>query len=112
EYAGAAALALPVALQAAIYLLQFPFAAAMRGMHAVRALFVQYAVFTAATVAGLLAGALSVGLVGAAWGMTGGAVVGFATMLLLYRRTVARYAPTERDDEQVDEGAADATPVG
>ncbi len=112
EYAGAAALALPVALQAAIYLLQLPFGAAMRGMHAVRALFAQYAVFTGATVVGLLTGALWAGLVGAAWGMTSGAVVGFAAMLVLYRRATARHVPPVDGDEHVDEGAADATPVG
>ncbi len=56
-YAGIAALALPITLQGAIYLLQIPFAAAMRGMYRARLLFVQYLLFTAASLTGLVVGA-------------------------------------------------------
>jgi hypothetical protein len=75
-----APLALPVGVQAGIYLMQIPFAAALRGLHRGRALFSQYVLFTTASLTGLVYGA-GHGLVGAAWGLTAGAAVGFAVMV-------------------------------
>ena len=83
-FAPFAPLALPVALQAAVYLLQVPFTAAMRGMHRARMLFVQYLGFAVATVAGLLAGAQVHGLLGAVWGLFAGSVAGLSLMIGMY----------------------------
>lgn len=93
EYVYVTPLALPVALQAGIYLLQVPLTAAMRGMQQARALFVQYGIFATSSLTGLVCGALLGGLTGAAWGLTAGSAVGFTMTLLLYRRAVARLAP-------------------
>jgi O-antigen/teichoic acid export membrane protein len=86
EYLGAAALALPTALQAAIYLVQVPFTSALRGMHRGRYLLYQYLVFSVTSLAAMLAGALAGGLTAAVWGLTVGSAAGLATMIALYRR--------------------------
>jgi O-antigen/teichoic acid export membrane protein len=84
KFAGIAPLALPLSLQAAIYLVQLPFTAALRAMHRARMLFVQYLVFTSVSLTGLVVGARTAGLQGAAWGLTLGAASGLATMAGLY----------------------------
>ncbi|NJC68919.1 hypothetical protein HC031_04140 [Planosporangium thailandense] len=79
-----APLALPVTLQAGIYVVQVPFTAALRAMHRARLLFVQYAVFTTASLTALVVGAHLHELKGAAWGLLLGAVVGLVVMIALY----------------------------
>ena len=83
KFAEAAPLALPIALQGAVYLLQVPFTAAMRGMHRARMLFVQYVVFATVSLTGLSLGA-SQGLQGAAWGLLTGSATGLVCMVILY----------------------------
>jgi len=83
-------LILPISVQAGIYLIQVPFAAAIRGMQRGRLLFLQYCVFTAASLTGLVIGAATAGLTGAAWGLTTGAAVGLAVFVALYAWAVAR----------------------
>jgi O-antigen/teichoic acid export membrane protein len=90
KYEDAAPLAWPVLLQAAIYLLQAPVLAALRGMHRGPLQFLQYVVFAVASVAGLAIGAATGELLTAAWGLVAGTLVGFATALLLYRRALRR----------------------
>lgn len=85
-----APLALPLSLQAGIYLVELPFAAALRGMHRARLLFVRYCVFTTASLTGLVIGASTGRLPGAVWGLVTGAVIGLATMISFYRYAVAR----------------------
>ncbi|SHN36514.1 hypothetical protein [Cryptosporangium aurantiacum] len=97
KYAQAATIALPVAIQAAIYLVQVPFTAALRGMQRVRSLFVQYVVFFVTQVACLIGGTLAFDLRGAAWGMMAGSAVGLVTMVILYRRALAKLEPAEPD---------------
>ncbi|MGI5246211.1 hypothetical protein [Dactylosporangium sp. CA-139066] len=84
KFAGAAPLALPIALQGAVYLLQVPFTAAMRGMHRARMLFVQYVVFAVVSIGGLTTGASWGGLHGAAWGLLTGSTAGLICMVVLY----------------------------
>lgn len=88
-YVGVAALAAPVAIQAAIYLIQVPFGAALRGMQLGRLVFAHYAIFTAASLVGVAVGIEAGGLVGAAWGLTGGAAAGLAVMVIFYLRASA-----------------------
>src|SRR5205814_1710378 len=57
KFADIAPLALPIAIQPAIYLVQLPFAAALRGMHRARLLFFQYLAFTGTSLTGLVIGA-------------------------------------------------------
>ncbi|WP_238009228.1 hypothetical protein KZZ52_59580 [Dactylosporangium sp. AC04546] len=83
KFAEAAPLALPIALQGAVYLLQVPFTAAMRGMHRARMLFVQYVVFATVSLTGLSVGA-NYGLQGAAWGLLAGSTAGLICMMVLY----------------------------
>lgn len=83
-------LTLPIGIQATVYLLQIPFSAAMRGMHRARALFIQYALFTAASLTGLLIGASSNSLLATVWGLTIGALVGLLLMVALYVRSIRR----------------------
>ncbi len=83
-------LILPISVQAGIYLVQIPFAAAIRGMHRGRLLFFQYAIFTATSLTGLVIGAGTAGLTGAAWGLTTGAAVGLAVFVALYAWAVAK----------------------
>ncbi|HWB37312.1 MAG TPA: hypothetical protein VHA75_14940 [Rugosimonospora sp.] len=84
KFADIAPLALPIAIQPALYLVQLPFAAALRGMHRANLLFVQYAVFTSASLTGLVVGAGADRLPGAAWGLTAGSLTGLAAMIVLY----------------------------
>nr|BFE59326.1 hypothetical protein GCM10020063_038520 [Dactylosporangium thailandense] len=93
KFAEAAPLALPIALQGAIYLVQVPFTAAMRGMHQARGLFVQYVVFAVVSLSGLALGAGWGGLHGAAWGLLIGSAAGLICMLVLYANTVRRLGP-------------------
>ncbi len=83
-------LILPISAQAGIYLVQIPFAAAIRGMQRGRLLFTQYAVFTATSLTGLVIGAAMAGLTGAAWGLTTGAAVGLGVFVAYYAWAVAR----------------------
>jgi len=84
-----APLLLPVAVQAAAYTVQVPFTAALRGMQRGRSLFVHQVAFTLVTVPLVVAGALTYGEMGAAWGLAAGAAGGLAVMLVLYRRAVS-----------------------
>jgi len=84
KFADVAPLALPISLQAGMYLVQTPFQAALRGMHRARMLFVQYVIFTTTSLAGLMVGAAHKRLVEATWGLTVGAVVGLVVMIGLY----------------------------
>jgi O-antigen/teichoic acid export membrane protein len=113
KYAEASTIAFPVALQAAIYLVQVPFTAALRGMQKVRSLFVQYLVFAAASAAGLVGGTLVWDLRGAAWGLTAGAFIGLITQVVLYRRALATLDAPEPgpDAETAANEAAGQTPV-
>ena len=91
-YLAVAAIALPVALQSALYLLQIPFTVAMRGMHRARMLFGQYLVYSATTLGGLVLGALLGELPGAAWGLMAGAAIGTGVQAGLYRVAYRRLA--------------------
>ncbi|GAA0227386.1 hypothetical protein [Cryptosporangium japonicum] len=95
KYAQASTIALPVAIQALIYLVQVPFTAALRGMQRVRSLFVQYVVFVVAQAVALVVGTLAYDLRGAAWGMLVGSAVGLAAMIVLYRNAHRRLEPVE-----------------
>ncbi|MFF5231082.1 hypothetical protein [Dactylosporangium sp. NPDC000521] len=92
KFAEAAPLALPIALQGAVYLLQVPFTAAMRGMHRARMLFVQYVVFATVSLTGLSVGA-SQGLQGAAWGLLTGSTTGLICMVVLYGYALKSVGP-------------------
>jgi len=92
KYLDIAPLALPIGLQAGIYMIQIPYAAALRGMHRARLLFVQYAIFTVTSLSGLVIGARAGGLLGTAWGLCAGAVTGLGAMMILYRWALARLA--------------------
>jgi O-antigen/teichoic acid export membrane protein len=87
--------ALPIALQAGVYLVQMPYTAALRGMHRAKLLFAQYVVFSAASIGGLVVGAGTGGLLGAAWGLFSGAVLGLIVMLAMYRFAVRALATRE-----------------
>ncbi len=93
-YVSVAAIALPVSLQALVYLLQIPFTVAIRGMHRARLLFAQYVAFSASSLTGLVLGARAGQLTGAAWGLAAGASLGTllqaAMFLAAYRRLVTR----------------------
>ncbi|HEX6498568.1 MAG TPA: hypothetical protein VF054_05995 [Micromonosporaceae bacterium] len=93
KYADLAALALPIALQAGIYLVQIPFSAAIRGMQRGALLFLQYLIFTATSLTGLMIGT-GHGLVGAAWGLTCGAGVGLVAQIACYAWAVRRIDAT------------------
>jgi O-antigen/teichoic acid export membrane protein len=84
KFSEAAPLALPIALQGAVYLLQVPFTAAMRGMHRARMLFLQYVIFAVVSIGGLSLGADIGGLHGAAWGLLTGSTAGLICMVILY----------------------------
>ena len=101
---GIGPLILPISVQAGIYLIQVPFAAAIRGMQRGRLLFLQYALFTATSLTGLVVGAAAGKLTGAAWGLTTGAGVGFVVFVALYAWAVARVRSADGPD------APDAVP--
>ncbi len=84
KFADIAPLALPIAIQPTIYLVQLPFAAALRGMHRARLLFLQYVLFTTTSLTGLVLGAWLDRLPGAAWGLTTGSAVGLVAMVGFY----------------------------
>ncbi|WP_426508846.1 hypothetical protein ACPPVO_59770 [Dactylosporangium sp. McL0621] len=93
KFSEAAPLALPIALQGAVYLLQVPFTAAMRGMHRARMLFLQYVVFAVVSLSGLTLGAEYGGLHGAAWGLLTGSTAGLICMVMLYMYAVRWVGP-------------------
>jgi O-antigen/teichoic acid export membrane protein len=102
-YAGVAPLALPLGVQTGIYLIQIPYAAALRGMHRARHLLVQYGIFSAASVTGLVIGIYTGGLTGSAWGLCAGAAVGLPTMIVMYRgatATLVTHQLISRADQQ------------
>jgi hypothetical protein len=84
KFADVAPLALPISLQAAAYLVQLPFAAALRGMHRARMLFAQYVVYAGTALSLVVVGAAVGHLEGAAWGLAVAAFVGLLTMMGLY----------------------------
>lgn len=79
-YTDIAPLVWPVSIQAAVYLMQIPFTAALRGTQAGARLFTQYALFTTISLAGAMIGARTGGPTGTAWGLTVAAVCGGAAM--------------------------------
>jgi O-antigen/teichoic acid export membrane protein len=113
KFSDIAPLALPMSLQAAIYVVQVPFTAALRAMHRARMLFLQYVIFTVVSLTGLVIGAHRSGLEGASWGLTTGAAVGLALMIILYRFSL-RWLGTAEPDRFEQAEAADLidTPTG
>lgn len=101
KFEEAAPLALPIALQGAVYLLQVPFTAAMRGMHRARMLFVQYVVFATVSLTGLSIGA-SQGLQGAAWGLLTGSATGLVCMVILYGYALKTVGPPVASPARLD----------
>jgi O-antigen/teichoic acid export membrane protein len=97
RYADAAPLRYPLAIQAGIYLVQIPYAAALRGMQAARLLLLQYVIFAIVSISGLVVGAHLGGLQGAAWGLCVGAAAGLVTMMVLYRVAAAAHSSTPVD---------------
>jgi O-antigen/teichoic acid export membrane protein len=104
KFADIAPLALPLCVQAGIYLIELPFGAALRGMHRARLLFVRYLVYTSTSLAGLVVGGETDGLHGAVWGLTAGAAISLVTMVAFYRyalRRLVRAAPERAGVEPV-----------
>jgi len=93
KYRFAAPIAIPMSMQAGLYLVQVPFTAALRGMHLGRTLVTQYAIFAVVSLAGLVLGALAGGLVGAVWGLLIGTALGLTVMVALYARAVRALGP-------------------
>jgi hypothetical protein len=105
KFANIAPLALPMSLQAALYMVQLPFTAALRAMHRAKMLFAQYAVFTTISLTGLVVGAHFKQLEGAAWGLTIGAAAGLVTMVGLYwysLRFLGKVEPDRFEDAEAD----------
>jgi hypothetical protein len=94
KVADIAPLALPLSIQAGLYLVELPFAAALRGMQRARLLFVRYCIFTTASLTGLIIGADTDRLQGAVWGLVVGATISLATMISFYRYAVNRLGPS------------------
>jgi O-antigen/teichoic acid export membrane protein len=111
KFKGIAELALPVALQAGIYVVQVPFTAALRAMHRARLLLAQYLVFTAVSLTGLVIGASRNGLEGAAWGLATGAAVGLVTMVGLYRYSLRFLGVAAPDRFEDTEGESTVSPA-
>ncbi|MBA3490144.1 MAG: hypothetical protein H0T78_11525 [Longispora sp.] len=107
-YSDIAPIALPISLQAAIYLLQIPFTAALRGLQRARLLFAQYVVFTTASLTGVVLGARGGTLLGAAWGLTIGAAVGLVVMIGLYLWAVRGAGDSAVGGELLGDGAGKA----
>jgi O-antigen/teichoic acid export membrane protein len=106
DYADIAPVAWPLLIQGGIYMVQAPFTSAVRGMHRARMQLLQYVIFTTSSLVGLVVGADGWGLVGAAWGLAAGSVIGLITTVLFYFYAL-RFLGTPRgrvDDE------ADAAP--
>jgi O-antigen/teichoic acid export membrane protein len=103
-------LIVPVSAQAGIYLVQIPFATAIRGMHRGRLLFTQYAIFAVASLTGLVIGAAVGGLPGAGWGLATGSATGLAVFIALYAWAVARLAPVPGDVVPTD-GVTEEAPA-
>lgn len=102
KFADVAPLALPVALQAAVYLVQLPFVAALRGMHRAKLLFTQYVIASASGLTGLWIGASAYRLPGAAWGLALGTCLGLLTLGTCYgyaMRQLRRSAATAEQRE-------------
>jgi O-antigen/teichoic acid export membrane protein len=110
KYADIAGLVLPISIQAGIYLVQIPFAAAIRGMHRGPLLFTQYAVFSVTSLTGLVVGASTGRLTAAAWGLTTGSAVGLAVFVALYAWAVARLRSAEEPSE-ADPSSRNASPA-
>ncbi len=107
-YAEIVPLVLPVTVQSGVYLVQIPFTAAMRGMHRARMLFVQYLLFTAASLTGLMVGASSHTLRAATWGLVFGSVFGLVIVIGMYGYAVRRLAPGGVPVSPEDEAAGTA----
>ncbi|MGH3715336.1 MAG: hypothetical protein ACRDT4_18015 [Micromonosporaceae bacterium] len=105
KYAAAAPLALPVSLQAAVYLVQVPFVVGLRAMHRARLLFAQYVVASLAGLTGLLIGASTSALPGAAWGLTLGTCLGLATLCALYAHAIRTLRQPRPDPEPQPQAA-------
>jgi len=84
RYAEAAPLAWPMLIQGGIYMVQAPFTAAMRGMHRASMQFLQYVLFSVASLTGLVLGANGWGLIGAGWGLATGSLIGLAITVAFY----------------------------
>ncbi len=116
KFADIAPLALPISLQAGIYLIQVPFTAALRGMHRARMLFAQYVAFTTTSLTGLVVGSGTGSLVGAVWGLFTGTATGLVVMISLYGYAVRRLRPDgePRPDDELrpDDGPqSDSEPL-
>jgi O-antigen/teichoic acid export membrane protein len=106
-----APLVLPISIQAGIYLVQIPFAAAIRGMQHGRLLFAQYLAFSATSLTGLVVGAATHGLTGAAWGLTTGAAVGLAVFVGFYAWAVARLGSGAGAPDDAEDSSRNASPA-
>jgi O-antigen/teichoic acid export membrane protein len=93
KFADVAPLALPVSVQAGLYLVQTSFASALRAMHRPRMLFLQYTVFSAAGLTSLGVGAAVGQLTGAVWGLVFGTFTGLVTMYGCFVRALATPPP-------------------
>lgn len=93
KFADTAPLAWPMLIQGGAYLLQTPFTAALRGMHRPRLQLLQYVIFSAVSLAGLVLGGNLGGLVGAVWGLATGSTVGLVVTVALYSAAVRSPAP-------------------
>jgi O-antigen/teichoic acid export membrane protein len=109
RYAPILPLALPIAIQSGIYLLQIPFASAVRGMHRGRLLFLQYVAFSAVSLTGLVVGATGGHLVRAVWGLVVGSAVGLLVMVAMYAIGVRGLVPP---GAQPGEAEPSPQPVG
>jgi O-antigen/teichoic acid export membrane protein len=101
-------LSLPISIQAAIYLLQVPFTAAMRGMQLARRLFAQYVIFACTSLTGLVIGSAH-GLRPATWGLCIGSAVGLVVMISLYVWSAARMPDAPADLAPPEEPASTKT---
>ncbi len=107
RYAAITPLALPIAIQAGIYLMQIPFSAAIRGMHRARLLLAQYLIFSAASLTGLVIGASRGHLLNAVWGLVIGSATGLTVMIVMY--AVAARGVTAPDTDDPAEGQAEGS---
>jgi O-antigen/teichoic acid export membrane protein len=93
KFADVAPLALPISVQAGLYLVQLPFASALRAMHRPRLLFAQYTIFSVVGLTGLGVGAAMGQLTGAVWGLVFGTFVGLVAMYRCFVRALATPTP-------------------